>query len=131
MICLSDIFERFWFSIWLLWQGLWLLKYNSFTFLSWMDPSITSLTLFILRRTLSTCRMIIPTLIALLWWCFVLACGGLLRSASYPVCKKRKCVKFGNNQCTFNMRYYGQNQLMWRKNYVRRFVKTGKTIIYD
>lgn len=82
MICLSDIFERFWFSIWLLWQGQWLLKYNSFTFLSRMDPSITSLTLFILRRTLSTCRMIIPTLIALLWWCFVLACGGLHRSAS-------------------------------------------------
>lgn len=45
--------------------------------------------------------------------------------------KKKKCVKFGNNHCTLNMRYYGQNQLMWRKNYVRRFVKTGKTIIYD
>lgn len=48
---------------------------------------------------------------------------------NHPV--EKKALNFGTINALLNVRFYGQNQRMWRKNDVRRFVKIGKTIIYD
>lgn len=73
---------------------------NSFTktFLSKMVPSIISLTLFTLRRAFNTCRMIIPTPVALLCLRLVVVLWSGLRGSS-SLCIFGRVLRWAASTC--------------------------------